>query len=90
MLVLVGRRVPVAGRRIVVVRVGGHDQRLFRARASHALQVAGHLSVGLVVVPQLGVQVRGRTVNELVVASAIGQVDAHRALRLLGRLVNER
>ena len=90
MPVLLGRCIPVTGGRIVVVRVGGHDQRLLRARATHTLQVAGDLRVRLVVVPQLGVQVRGRTVNELVVAGAVGQVDAHCALRLLGRLVNER
>ena len=90
MPVLLGRCIPVTGGRIVVVRVGGHDQRLLRARATHTLQVAGDLRVRLIVVPQLGVQVRGRTINELVVAGAIGQVDAHCALRLLGRLVNER
>ena len=90
MLVLVGRRVPVAGRRVVVVRVDGDHHRLLRTRGAYALQVAGHLSVGLVVVPQLRVQVRGRSWDDLVVSGAVRQVDAHRALRLLGGLVDER
>ena len=63
-------------RGVVVVRVGGHDLRLVARLVASALQVGSDLRIRLVVVPQFGVDVRGRGRADLVGARAVGQVDA--------------
>ena len=76
-------------RRVVVVGVGGDDLRLVCRLVARALQVGGDLLVCFVVVPQLGVDVRGRGRANLVSACAVGQVDAGGGAGLGRRFVDE-